>query len=89
MRGAGRGDFRTAHQCLDCVDRREDVPGPALYRCVECFLPDLTCMSCIVLRHKRLPFHRVEVCFYVSTILCSGDVGNFRNGMDLHSRPYP
>jgi hypothetical protein len=37
------------------------VPGPAMYRCNECFLSDLTCTACIVRRHKRLPFHRVEV----------------------------
>jgi hypothetical protein len=60
-RCAGRGDFRTAHRCPDCLARREGVPCQAVYRCNECFLPDLTCESCIVRRHDRLPFHRVEV----------------------------
>jgi hypothetical protein len=61
MRTAGRSDFRNASQCADCMSRGGG-PGLPIYRCKECFIPDLTCMSCCVRRHKTLPFHRIEVC---------------------------
>lgn len=60
MRWEGRGDF-AAEQCPDCKARRVDSPGPAVYRCTECLLPDLVCKICCVKRHRNSPFHRIEV----------------------------
>lgn len=61
IRTAGRGDFRQARNCADCAARSVDNAGPPIYRCEECFIPDLTCMLCCVRRHRRLPFHKIEV----------------------------
>jgi hypothetical protein len=61
LRWAGRADFRTAKSCADCLARSVENPGPALYRCRECFLADLVCSSCCVKRHRMHPFHRIEV----------------------------
>lgn len=60
LRWEGRGDFSSDAPCSDCVSRREDYPGEAIYRCVDCFLPDLVCRACCVRRHRALPFHIIE-----------------------------
>lgn len=62
LRFAGRGDFIGASACPDCVAMKKPTPGIPEYRCEsDCFLPDLTCKDCCVRRHKRLPFHRIQV----------------------------
>ncbi|THU85164.1 hypothetical protein K435DRAFT_686065, partial [Dendrothele bispora CBS 962.96] len=30
------------------------------YRCLDCFLPDLTCADCCRRRHIRNPFHKIQ-----------------------------
>jgi len=62
IRWEGRGDFRGAKQCSDCLARHSSTPGPSEYRCRECFLADLVCQSCCVKRHRTNPLHRIEVC---------------------------
>lgn len=64
MRWEGRGEF-ISDQCLDCKARRVDSPGRAIYRCTECFIPDLVCQSCCVKRHRTNPFHRIEVGLFI------------------------
>ena len=61
VRWSGRGDFRTAKQCPDCISRHTEVPGEPRFRCVECALPDLVCKSCCLRRHKLHPFHWIQV----------------------------
>jgi len=61
MRWSGRGDFRTAKQCSDCIARQAEVPGEPRFQCLECALPDLMCNSCCLRRHKLHPFHWVQV----------------------------
>lgn len=56
----GRGDFCTSQSCPECVSRGQDTGGAPVYRCRDCFLPDLVCQSCCVSRHRVHPFHHVE-----------------------------
>ncbi|KAF8201858.1 hypothetical protein BJ912DRAFT_1054149 [Pholiota molesta] len=60
LRLEGRGDFARENKCSDCAARKRDVIAQPEYRCVDCFLPDLTCKDCCVKRHQRLPFHVIE-----------------------------
>lgn len=60
MRLEGRGDFRTSTACPDCMLHGRDVVGAPVYRCRDCFMPDLVCQSCCVSRHRFHPFHHVE-----------------------------
>ncbi|PPQ76700.1 hypothetical protein CVT26_004470 [Gymnopilus dilepis] len=60
LRWAGRADVVGRDSCPDCVARSIEPCGSAEYRCKECFVPDLTCSSCCVRRHRTNPFHRVE-----------------------------
>ncbi|PPQ97896.1 hypothetical protein CVT26_013070 [Gymnopilus dilepis] len=60
LRWEGRADASTQDECSDCVARLTTPPGRAEYRCSECFIPDLTCASCCVKRHRMNPFHRIE-----------------------------
>ncbi|PPQ99597.1 hypothetical protein CVT26_009183 [Gymnopilus dilepis] len=57
---SGRADFRTASKCPDCVSRNVSLAGPPVYRCEECYLPDLVCESCCIRRHKLHPLHLIE-----------------------------
>jgi hypothetical protein len=53
----GRGDYRETTACYNCNKE------PGLYRCRDCFgFCLLHCKGCLVMRHKHLPLHRVEVC---------------------------
>jgi len=61
VRWSGRGDFRTAKQCPDCIARHAEAPGDPRLRCLECALPDLVCTSCCLRRHKLHPFHWIQV----------------------------
>lgn len=61
MRWEGRGDFRGTASCPECVLRKKESQGAPVYRCLECFMPDLVCQACCVSRHRVNPFHRVEV----------------------------
>ncbi|KDR74714.1 hypothetical protein GALMADRAFT_70522 [Galerina marginata CBS 339.88] len=45
---------------VNCIARSANSCGAAEYRCEDCFLPDLTCASCCVRRHRMNPFHRIE-----------------------------
>ncbi|PPR07725.1 hypothetical protein CVT26_003718, partial [Gymnopilus dilepis] len=60
LRWSGRGDFQHAENCPDCLARSSSSPGIPEYRCAECMVPDLTCSSCCVRRHRLQPFHRIE-----------------------------
>ena len=62
--GNGRGDFHSdgLANCPDCILYKVDTPGNADHRCLECFVPILTCKDCCVRRHRMEPFHRIEVC---------------------------
>lgn len=61
LRHEGRGDFARETRCPDCLSRGAEEPSLAEYRCSNCFLPDLTCRTCFIRRHKMNPFHNVEV----------------------------
>ncbi|KAF8882630.1 hypothetical protein CPB84DRAFT_1686615, partial [Gymnopilus junonius] len=58
---AGQGDFRSSKACPDCLSHSSLEPGLPLYHCEECMVPDLTCSSCCVRRHRSHPFHHIEV----------------------------
>lgn len=60
-RWAGRGDFLNSKECPDCISRQSVLKGVPLYRCQECFHPDLVCSSCCIKRHRMLPLHRINV----------------------------
>ncbi|KAF9470843.1 hypothetical protein BDN70DRAFT_901798 [Pholiota conissans] len=60
VRWAGRGDFRTAKHCPDCMSRCAESLGSPEYRCKECFQPDLVCKSCCVKRHRVHPLHVIK-----------------------------
>ncbi|KAF9470561.1 hypothetical protein BDN70DRAFT_902008 [Pholiota conissans] len=45
IRWDGRGDFKQ-EECSDCQSRKRETIGSAEYRCLDCFLPDLSCKSC-------------------------------------------
>jgi hypothetical protein len=36
-----------------------------LYRCKDCFAPDLLCQACIIYAHAHSPVHRVEVSVFL------------------------
>jgi len=85
MRWSGRGDFRTAKHCPDCLARQVEAPGEPRFRCLECALPDLVCNLCCLRRHKLHPFHWVQVSLLshkadpISCLLSSA----FRNGQTV------
>jgi len=54
LRLEGRGAY-TRTPCGECC-----APHP-LYRCTDCFGPELFCKPCILATHRRNPFHTVEV----------------------------
>ncbi|PPQ76891.1 hypothetical protein CVT26_000661 [Gymnopilus dilepis] len=60
LRWEGRADASSQKECPDCILRSTNPRGAAEYRCEDCFIPDLTCASCCVKRHKLNPFHRIE-----------------------------
>ncbi|KAF9470372.1 hypothetical protein BDN70DRAFT_768072, partial [Pholiota conissans] len=70
IRWEGRGDFKR-EGCPDCQSRKREPVGAAEYRCLDCFLPDLSCKSCCVKRHQRLPFHTVEASHFFALIILS------------------
>jgi hypothetical protein len=63
IRHEGRGDFRHEIDCNDCVRQKvaKGQRGKSIYRCKDCYTPDLVCDSCCVRRHELNPFHRIEV----------------------------
>lgn len=63
LRWDGRGDFHSdgLASCPDCISYKVDTPGKADHRCVECYIPILTCKECCIRRHRMDPFHRIEV----------------------------
>jgi hypothetical protein len=62
LRLEGRGDAFKDY-CPQCTT------GSADYRCMDCFGTDLLCSSCIVLRHRSDPFHRIQVRFFKFSVL--------------------
>jgi hypothetical protein len=34
-----------------------------LYRCRDCFDPQMHCRECMVLKHEMNPLHRIQVCY--------------------------
>ena len=64
VRWAGRGDAGSTDKCPDCLARSSPIVGAPEYRCEYCFLPDLTCATCCVKRHRGLPLHWIEVRFF-------------------------
>lgn len=61
IRWEGRGDYMRDSSCPDCVSRGREPPSAPEFRCLDCFLPDLTCRECCVRRHRLNPLHIVEV----------------------------
>lgn len=59
VRHEGRTDFRDA-TCPDCPLNTTETAKPQ-YRCRDCFLEDMTCQGCCLRRHRRHPFHVIEV----------------------------
>ncbi|KAF9471895.1 hypothetical protein BDN70DRAFT_819429 [Pholiota conissans] len=51
--------------------KRRRSQASVKYRCIDCFLPDLTCKGCCVKRHQRLPFHIIEVSFKIKQCTAS------------------
>ncbi|KAJ6547992.1 hypothetical protein DFH09DRAFT_926685 [Mycena vulgaris] len=51
----GRGDHRSYDICRECSAEKAD------HRCRDCFGGgELVCKGCLLLRHKQLPFHRIQ-----------------------------
>ena len=62
LRREGRGGF-DAEKCAGCIEEgNECVAGSATYRCLGCSPGPLLCGGCVLRRHEKLPFHRIEVC---------------------------
>jgi hypothetical protein len=61
IRWEGRGDVMGETDCRECCARVSLRPGVPEYRCLDCFLPDLTCHDCCVKRHRMHPLHVIEV----------------------------
>lgn len=63
-----REDFLDELLCLDGLDGRPLVcivcQGPGNLRCTDCCGQDIFCEACLLISHRRLPLHRVEVRFY-------------------------
>ena len=79
IRLAGRGDFQSAKDCPDCLARRA-MPCVPEYRCLECLIPDLVCLSCCVKRHRCHPLHRISVRVYLHTCFINNSFYICRNG---------
>lgn len=69
LRWEGRGEFGRTSECPDCVLRKSMSPGLPLIRCLDCFLPDLTCAECCIRRHQLNPCHVIEVSSPFSSLL--------------------
>ncbi|KAJ6517571.1 hypothetical protein DFH09DRAFT_940379 [Mycena vulgaris] len=55
LRLEGHGDHRSYDICRDCSAEKAD------HRCRDCFSGgELVCKVCVLLRHKQLPFHRIQ-----------------------------
>ncbi|KAJ6499776.1 hypothetical protein DFH09DRAFT_1336417 [Mycena vulgaris] len=55
LRLEGRGDHRSYSICHDCS------VGKADHRCRDCFGGgELLCSTCVLKRHRQLPFHRIQ-----------------------------
>lgn len=71
IRLEGRGDH-TGSTCSGCRERfgeggMDGVSGDAVFTCEDCFGTFMECASCILMSHRRLPFHRVQVrLFFIS-----------------------
>jgi hypothetical protein len=56
LRMDGLGDSATLEDCVNCGK----VVGR--YRCGDCLGGDMCCAECVVLLHRHLPLHRIQVC---------------------------
>jgi hypothetical protein len=61
IRWEGRGDAMDETDYRECHARVSLRPGVPEYRCLDCFLPDLTCHDCCVKQHCMYPLHVIEV----------------------------
>lgn len=61
IRWEGRSDVISEGRCRECLARGTQPAGAPEYRCLDCFLPDLTCRDCCVRRHRMHPLHVIEV----------------------------
>jgi hypothetical protein len=48
--------------CRDYVARGVQAPRAPVYRCLDCFLPDLICQDCCIRQHRLQLLHVIEVC---------------------------
>jgi hypothetical protein len=55
LRHDGLGDSTTPEPCFVCAERAGE------YRCKDCFGGYMHCLKCVVLSHRLLPLHRLEV----------------------------
>ncbi|KAG5222178.1 CxC2 domain-containing protein [Salix suchowensis] len=60
MRREGRGDAAAEEHCPTCKESGRSPCGNPQFRCEDCFGYILECAECCILRHRRLPLHRVE-----------------------------
>ncbi|KAJ7022851.1 hypothetical protein C8F04DRAFT_970965 [Mycena alexandri] len=51
----GRGEYQVDGRCIICG------VAPGEYRCCGCFTDDLYCKECIVVTHRDIPLHGVEM----------------------------
>ena len=58
--------------CPDCLDTLTPKTTSAEYRCRECSGLEAVCKECMLLRHRRLPFHRIEVCLQFTVSVFPG-----------------
>ncbi|KAF7440872.1 hypothetical protein PC9H_001220 [Pleurotus ostreatus] len=56
LRKAGRGQAASAIVCPGCSAPSTDTT----FRCLNCLDEALYCEQCIVINHRRTPFHRIE-----------------------------
>lgn len=58
----GRGDMMNKKLCQDCVAQGVQAPCAPVYRCLDCFLPNLTCQDCCIRQHWVQLLHIIKVC---------------------------
>ncbi|KAJ3560603.1 hypothetical protein NP233_g10727 [Leucocoprinus birnbaumii] len=47
--------------CHNLKAQNDQIHGPpAIYRCRECFIPELLCVNCISAAHLKNPFHHIQ-----------------------------
>lgn len=82
LRLEGRGDHMVDTVCAQCET------GEPVYRCSDCFSPELYCSECVVSIHARSPLHRIQVriCQYIYSLLFSLSNHSSSTGMASTSK---